>query len=337
VIEEQFHLPATPVDLGDGKCGKGEVIGEELESLPGFHVEITHPPQRVRIRFRRVDGGENDGVIGTYAGGLIYRMRVAALQQHVRLGTNNEERRTEREDVQTLEIHVAAVHDVERPGLRQNLVEDIDVMHLAVGDADKCGDVAVQVQQRVHLDGGFVLAESRPGEQRKAEVDGSRVQSVQTLIEIYADRVGGMQWTRNANQHLGEVGVNAPVMRVVGVGQGGPRHATAEAHMVQLAAHRPQARLDIAKTLAVSQLSEGHCQILVATREASVVRITPVAGDTLLKLVGRQMLHELGENSLAKIHLSLSAIANRHAWGHFSHRLRWKKFKSKKPKLSLAR
>lgn len=77
----------------------------------------------------------------------------------------------------------------------------------------------------------------------------------------------------------------------------------------KLAAHRPQACLDIAKTLAVSQLSEGHCQILVATREASVVRITAVAGYTLLKLVGGQMLHQLGENSLAEIHLSLSAIA----------------------------
>jgi hypothetical protein len=90
-------------------------------------------------------------------------------------------------------------------------------------------------------------------------------------------------------------------MRVVGVGQGGTRHATAEAHAVQLAAHRPQACLDIAKTLAVSQLSEGHCQILVATREASVVRITPVAGDTLVKLVGGRMLHPLDENSLAEI------------------------------------
>ena len=79
--------------------------------------------------------------------------------------------------------------------------------------------------------------------------------------------------------------------------------------MVQFAAHRPQASLDIAKTLAVSQLSEGHCQILVATREASVVRVTPIAGDTLLKLVGGQMLHELGKDSLAEIHLSLSTIA----------------------------
>ena len=79
--------------------------------------------------------------------------------------------------------------------------------------------------------------------------------------------------------------------------------------MVKLAAHRAQASLDIAKTLAVSQLSEGHRQILVAARETSLVGIAAVAGHTFLELVGGQMIHQLSENSLADIHPSLSAIA----------------------------
>ena len=32
-------------------------------------------------------------------------------------------------------------------------------MHLAVGDANERGDVAAQVEQGVHLDGGLVRAE----------------------------------------------------------------------------------------------------------------------------------------------------------------------------------
>lgn len=73
---------------------------------------------------------------------------------------------TEGEAIQALEIEVATVHDVEGAGLGQNLVEDVDVVYFAVGNADKRGDVATQVQQRVHLDRGLVLAEFRPGEQR---------------------------------------------------------------------------------------------------------------------------------------------------------------------------
>ena len=45
-----------------------------------------------------------------------------------------------------------------------DLVKNIDVMHFAVGDADKRGDVAMQIQQGVHLDGGFALAELGPRE-----------------------------------------------------------------------------------------------------------------------------------------------------------------------------
>src|ERR1035441_10280672 len=48
-------------------------------------------------------------------------------------------------------------------GLRQNLVEDVDVMHFTGGNTDERGDVAVQVQQRMHLHGSFVLPEFGPG------------------------------------------------------------------------------------------------------------------------------------------------------------------------------
>ena len=66
-------------------------------------------------------------------------------------------------------------------------------MHFAVGNADKRGDIAMQVQQRMHLHRGFVLAKLGPGKQRKAKIDGGRIQSVQTLIQIHADGIVGIQ------------------------------------------------------------------------------------------------------------------------------------------------
>src|SRR5436189_267032 len=71
-------------------------------------------------------------------------------------------------------------------------------------------------------------------------------------------------------------------------------------HVVQLATHRPKASLDIAKALAISQLSERHREILIAAREASPMSITAVARDTLLKLVGWQMVHQLSEDRLTE-------------------------------------
>ena len=134
------------------------------------------------------------------------------------------------------------------------------------------------------------------------------------LNEIHADRIVGIQRPRDGNQHLGEIGKDAPIVRLVGVGQRGARHRPAKAHVVQLAAHSAQAGFDVAQTLAVGQLRKGHGQILVAAREAPMVRISTITLDTLLELVGGQVIQELGEDGLSGIHPSLSAI--RAASGH---------------------
>ena len=61
----------------------------------------------------------------------------------------------------------------------------LTVVHFAVGDADERGDIAVQVQQRMHLHRGLVLTKPGPGKQSQAEIDGGRVQRVQTLLQIH--------------------------------------------------------------------------------------------------------------------------------------------------------
>ena len=127
-------------------------------------------------------------------------------------------------------------------------------------DAEKRGDVALQVQQRMQFDGSLVLAESCPRKQREAEVDGGGVQRVQALIQIDADRIARIQRPCDADQHLGEVRVDAPVVRLVGIGQCRARHVAAQSDVVEFAGHGTQTRLDVAETLAVSQLSERHRQ-----------------------------------------------------------------------------
>jgi hypothetical protein len=212
-------LPPRLVDLGDGKCRKREVVGEKLEPFSCFDIEIIHAAELLRVRFGGVDGGQDDSVIGSNSGALVYRMRVATLEQDVGFGAHDEEGRAEREDVQALEIHVAAIHDVERPGLRQNLVEDINVVHFAAGNADKRGDIAVQVQQRVHLHRAFVLSKPRPRKQGETEIDGGRIERIEAVGQIDAHRILGMKRSGDTDQVLCEIGEDAPVVSFVGVRQ----------------------------------------------------------------------------------------------------------------------
>ena len=106
-----------------------------------------------------------------------------------------------------------------------------------------------------------------------------------------------------------EAAVSGMALAPLGVGERGARYLPAESNVIQLTAHRAEACLDVAQAFAVSQLREGHRQILVPARETSPVRVTAITGDTLLKLVGGQVRHELSEYSLADVHPSLSAIA----------------------------
>ena len=90
--------------------------------------------------------------------------------------------------VKPLEIDVGAVHHIVGPGLDVDPVERMDIVHLAIGNMDECWDIAMQVEQRVHLDGGLVPAEFGPGKQREAEIDGGRIERVEAGIEINATR-----------------------------------------------------------------------------------------------------------------------------------------------------
>ena len=94
-------------------------------------------------------------------------------------------------------------------------------MHLAVGNANERGDVAAQVEQGVHLHRTLVLAETGPREHRQAKINRRRIQCIQGLNEIHAERVVRIQRPCNGNQHEGEVGIDAPIVRLVGIAQRG--------------------------------------------------------------------------------------------------------------------
>ena len=111
-----------------------------------------------------------------------------------------------------------------------------------------------------------------------------------------------MKRSGDADQVQCEIGEDAPVVSFVGVRQCRACNPTAESHVVEFVAHRPQASRDVTEALPVSELSEGHRQILVPARQTSVVMITVIAGHTLLELHVGEVSNQLRENGPAGIH-----------------------------------
>ena len=192
-FEEQFDLPAAPIQVGDGQSWYGEVVGQEDQGFAAHRIAIADPAQRVRIIQLGSDAGHHDGLVKTQAGGFVHRPGVAAGVTEVLLGAGDEKSPALMQPMPPGEVEVAAIHDIERAGFPDQLVEDVHVMHTACGDNDDGGKFALEGQQGVKFDGGFGAAEGGPRKQREAEINGGGIQSVTGGLEFVAERFLGIE------------------------------------------------------------------------------------------------------------------------------------------------
>lgn len=136
-------------------------------------------------------------------------------------------------------------------------------MHLAVADVDEGWDIAAQVEQRMHLDGGFGLTKACPRKDAQAQVDGHGIECVDRLFQFHRKVVDGVTGSGSLEQAHGEIRIDATVTLLVGIGQRALGDVSSYAQVIELGLVSAQTGFDIAQALAVSQLSEGHAGKLV--------------------------------------------------------------------------
>ena len=113
--EEQLHLPARLVELGDGQGRQRDVVGEEDQALAGIGVGIANAPEWERVQRGGPGSREHDGLIAPNPGGLVDRMRIAPRELQIGLGPGHEECVRLVEPVETGEVEIAAVHHIACP------------------------------------------------------------------------------------------------------------------------------------------------------------------------------------------------------------------------------
>ena len=302
-FEEQFDLPALAIQVGDQLRLEREVVGQKNQALASIVLD-HHPAHRREIVLARKMAGQHASLIAQHrCADPVHRMRVTPLEFCIALGTGHEEGLCLVNHKQTREIEIAPVHQVEGSRLQHQVVHDVDFVGFAVGDVDEAGDIASQIQQGMQLDGSLGRAKRRPCKHRQAQVDGAGIEGVDRCIELHAKRLGGVQRPRNANQMLGEVGVDLPRTCGVRIGQRVARdRLAAKAHVVQPARLRTQIDFDVAKGLSVGQLGKGHGEELIQAREVFDLVLSVVIGHTAAKRTQWQVEHELRKYELALVH-----------------------------------
>lgn len=159
---------------------------------------------------------------------LLNSKRVELAELHALLGADDKEGSRLIESVESFEIKVAAIHNIERARLEDQIVEPVDFVAFSLGNRDKAGDRAAQIQKGIDLDGRLGGAKPRPWKQTQAQVDGGGIQSVSGGVEFHGKTVLGVELSRSSNQHGGDVGVDAPVASLVGIGQSAAAHPPAK-------------------------------------------------------------------------------------------------------------
>ena len=129
----------------------------------------------------------HDALIADHAGAALGGGRVNAAHVHACLGPCDEEGPGLMDRVEAREVLVATIHHVEGTWLEGQHVQHMNVVELAVADVDEGGNAAPQVQQGVQLDGRFGLAKRCPLEQAQAQIDGGRIQAVDSVVELEPD------------------------------------------------------------------------------------------------------------------------------------------------------
>ena len=185
-------MPSAFVERADGRRWQDELVGEEHQLFAGLWILEADAPEAFGIILPDVEAVQSDGLIAYDASRAVRWRRVNSMRIHVRLGSRHEEGANLVQQVETDKVHVAAIHDIDGPRLRHQLVESAHIVHLAVGDVDEGWNIAAQIEQGVHLHRRLRRAEVRPRKDRQTEIDRGRVQGVDRIRQLDAQTLASL-------------------------------------------------------------------------------------------------------------------------------------------------
>ena len=231
-LEKQFDLPTCLVQGTDGGRWRTKEVGQEDQAFARLEIVEPNPTQMNGIPLLRVESGQRNSLIAQNALRPIAGGRIEAAHVGIRFGPRDKESASLMQREQPFEVQIPAIHDVHCSRLWKQEVEGVDIVQFPVGNMDKTGNCPTKVQQGVQFDRGLGTAKRGPRKESQTQIDRRGVQCVDRVRQVQAQIFCGVQGVRLLDQALGEVGIDPPVSALVGIGQGGPFHRGANAHVI---------------------------------------------------------------------------------------------------------
>jgi hypothetical protein len=239
--EEKFYVLAKFVEFGDRQRGQKEIVCQKGQVPIVLPVVEPNPTDRVGIVGLGFGAGQRDPLVADRVHGFVDGLRRDSARLKIRLGPNDEKRVVLMEGVESRDVQISSIQDVEGTRLEREIVEDPNIVGFSLCYMNKSWYRALQVEKRMELDGALAFAERSPGEKRQTQVDHRGIEGLDRIFELQADILVAAKSTGLGDEHLGKVGVDAPIACFVGVGQVVARDAAADTHVIEPAFHGFQA------------------------------------------------------------------------------------------------
>ncbi len=110
-----------------------EVVGQEHEALLSEGIDITNPAKALGVASFGNGVVETDNLIALQAGGFVDGLGANPLAIEALPGSGNEEGAGLMQMIESPEIQVAAIHQVNGAGFPDQLIENVDLVNLSAG------------------------------------------------------------------------------------------------------------------------------------------------------------------------------------------------------------
>ena len=113
MLKNSSTCQVVTVEIRDGQCRQGEVVGQKGEGFLGGGVVVLDTPQFFGIAARRADTSKHDGLVEFEPRTLVHRARIQTAVLGVGLGSDEEKGTNQSQAIEPSKIQIAAIHDVE--------------------------------------------------------------------------------------------------------------------------------------------------------------------------------------------------------------------------------
>jgi hypothetical protein len=248
-------------------------------------IEKANTSEFVGISLVGIESFQDNDLIALDPGGFVDGLRVEASEPEVAFGSGDEEGRCLTDGIKATEIQISTIDNVKGAWFENQLIEDVDVVNLAMRNNDEGRDTSPQIQEGMQFHSAFVGSELGPWEKGETQIDGGRVQGISGLIQFDSEGIFGVEATSLTDKDLGKVGIDSPISDLVGVSQGIARDLSSKAHVIEFPLSRTQTCLDVSETFPIGQLSKGHAKELAPAGKVFDLVVTVVSPNAFLELV----------------------------------------------------